>query len=205
MSSTSKQGATPLTDTNAPTDHYQCLVTTPSVMWDMARRSRQPWPGGYRSSGGKRLLKTNSCPIIILAAVNASMHSPHYLTRAGQKYILSTVLCRNWMFGDIIQIGLSGVSSVWTTKDMFLHRLNPSVNVCGGLFVTLPHLLPCLLWILTLCEYNISIISVQCVMLPQYTCDNGPSSLLVPPSPCTIQFYLILTHTITFTRENFQD
>ena len=40
------------------------------------------------------------------------------------------------MFGDIIQIGLSGVSSVWTTKDMFLHRLNPSVNVCGGLFVT---------------------------------------------------------------------
>ena len=39
------------------------------------------------------------------------------------------------MFGDIIQIGLSGVSSVWTTKDMFLHRLNPSVSVCGGLFV----------------------------------------------------------------------
>ena len=44
-------------------------------------------------------------------------------------------LCIKFMFGDIIQIGLSGVSSVWTTKDMFLHRLNPSVNVCGGLFV----------------------------------------------------------------------
>ena len=42
-------------------------------------------------------------------------------------------------------------------------------------------------------------------MLPQCTCDN--SSLLVPPSPCTIQFYLTLTqtHTITFTRENCQE
>ena len=40
------------------------------------------------------------------------------------------------MFSDIIQIRLSGVSSVWTTKDMFLYRLNPSVNVCWELFVT---------------------------------------------------------------------
>ena len=40
------------------------------------------------------------------------------------------------MFSDIIQIRLSGVSSVLTTKDMFLYRLNPSVNVCGELFVT---------------------------------------------------------------------
>ena len=110
------------------------------------------------------------------------------------------------MFGDIIQIGLSGVSSVWTTKDMFLHRLNPSVNVCGGLFVTRASSVALFaLNINIICEYNISIISVQCVMLPHCTRDNGPSSLLVPPSPCTIHFYLILTHTITFTRENFQD
>ena len=27
-----------ITDTHAPTDHCQCLVTTPCVMWDMARR-----------------------------------------------------------------------------------------------------------------------------------------------------------------------